>query len=49
MKAGHGSGNLECPAAHYYASQVLIFHTKSHNLTVRTVNQSGDKGKDKPK
>ena len=23
MKAGHGSGNLECPAAHYYASQVV--------------------------
>ena len=23
MKVGHGSGNLECPAAHYYASQVV--------------------------
>ena len=23
--------------------KLVIFHTKSHNLTVRTVNQSGDK------
>ena len=31
MKAGHGSGNLECPATHYYASQAVnLPHTQSH-------------------